>query len=212
MPCTDKTAYLITNHAPIEILSEYKNIRGDVIAVDAGLKIVHQLGLTPACMIGDFDSLEPEMLEHYPEVPVIRHKAQKNETDTELALQYCLEQGYREILICNDMQGRFDHAMGLLQNLLYIHLQGCKGCIESSNQRLFFLDNDSRIATRQQALLSLIPFGGDAEFHSSVNLAYPLENLYIPAHQSRGISNVCLSEEVQIRLKRGSVLAILTIF
>ena len=116
-------AYIFTNHAPLDIVSHYTNIQktDHLIAVDKGIKQIDALGLDPYILIGDLDSIEPEMLEKYSHIPFHRHPTEKNETDTELALDWCLQQEcYSEIIICNDMQGRFDHALAIAINLLKI--------------------------------------------------------------------------------------------
>lgn len=60
MPPIKRQAWLITNHAPSQIVSGYENITGEIIAVDKGLEWVHDLGLIPALIIGDLDSLIPK--------------------------------------------------------------------------------------------------------------------------------------------------------
>lgn len=209
MPPAEHTAWLITNHAPQQILSGYAKIKGDVIAVDAGLKTVATQKLKPKVIIGDFDSLEPRYLKAYPGVPVIRHHPQKNETDTELALDWCLQEGgYQEIVICNDMQGRVDHSLAIIQNLLMLHRKGVSASIQTNAQRLFFLLPQTELYGTKGDLLSLISYSISSAFNSSQGLQYPLNSLIIKQHQSRGISNVFDAERVVIDLLGGEVLAI----
>lgn len=208
---TKKTAWVITNHAPDQILGGYENIKGDVYAVDNGLKKVHELGLQPRFIIGDFDSVDNELLARYSSVPTLRLERMKNETDTELAIDLCLVQDdYDEIVICNDMQGRFDHALAIVQNLHQLHRKGYHARVENASQSIFFLRRYHQLLTRRGILLSLIAVNGAASFESSAGLAYPLDGLTLQSHQSRGISNVCISEEVEIRLSEGEVLVVMT--
>lgn len=211
MPLAERTAYIITHYAPKEILSGYNNISGDIYAVDEGLQMVDALGLKPCYIIGDFDSVSQGLLSQYQATPIIRHETKKDETDTELALQFCVASGkYQKIVICNDMQGRFDHALAIVQNLCWLHGLGLDACIENAMQRIFFLQNHSLLQVPEGTLLSLIPWSDEACFEYSVGLAYSLDNLKIYRHQSRGISNVCIANEVEIALESGLVLAILS--
>lgn len=211
MPSADRTAYIFTNHAPLDIVSGYANISGDIIAVDEGLRRVHDLGLVPACIIGDFDSVDPELLSLYANIPIVRHQPEKNETDTELALRECIRLGiYNEIVICNDMQGRFDHALGILQNLLMLHEQGVSARVESAFQILLFISQSVKLSVTPQSLLSLLPWSDEVHFSDSRGLAYPLTDLCIKRSQSRGISNICLDPEPQIMLDSGTALVIIT--
>ncbi len=180
-----------------------------MIAVDAGLKTVAAQNLHPKVIIGDFDSLELSYLEAYPQVPVVRHQAQKNETDTEIALDWCLhEGGYREIVICNDLQGRVDHSLAIIQNLLALHRKGVLASIQTDAQRLFFLSPQTELDGKKGDLLSLISYSISSAFTSSEGLQYPLHNLIIKQHQSRGISNEFGADRVRIDLLGGEVLAI----
>lgn len=210
MPPAKTCAWLITNHAPGQIVSGYENIVGDIIAVDKGLQWVHYLDLRPALIIGDLDSLDPKFLDFYPDTPIIRHKSEKNETDTELAIDWCIEQGYQKIVICNDMQGRFDHSAAIIQNLITGHRQGIRIHVESGRQRFFFLGAENEISAKKSDLLSLISYSEESHFIESTNLKYPLTNLILYQHQSRGISNLLLADQCTITLKSGLVLAVLT--
>ena len=61
-----------------------------VIAVDAGLERAAALGLTPDMIVGDFDTVKPEVLEKFRQMEHIVwdvHQPEKDETDTELALR-----------------------------------------------------------------------------------------------------------------------------
>lgn len=207
----DNVAWLITNHAPQQIISGYQNISSGIIAVDKGLEKIHELGLNPELIIGDLDSLNPDVLAKYPHIPLQTMSPRKNETDTELALKYCLERGiYSSIVICNDMQGRYDHSLAILQNLSWVHLNGMNCRVETEDQRLFFLNPRHTITAPIGSLLSLIPFGADASFESSTGLEYPLDALTIQHHESRGISNVFTAGQAELRLSKGQVLAIIT--
>ena len=73
-----------------------------VIAADAGLKQAEALGLTPDLIVGDFDTVEPEVLSRFRAREHIVwdvHQPEKDETDTELALQKAMALGCGEIVI-----------------------------------------------------------------------------------------------------------------
>ncbi|MCB5252148.1 MAG: thiamine diphosphokinase [Candidatus Cloacimonadaceae bacterium] len=210
MPPAKSHAWLITNHAPTQIVSGYDSITGDIIAVDKGLEKVHLLRLSPALIIGDLDSLDPNILRLYPDVPLVRHQSEKNETDTELAITWCIRQNYQNIVICNDMQGRFDHSAAIVQNLIAAHKQGIDIRVESERQSFFFLNPETSISAQAGDLLSLISYSKESHFTGSTALKYPLTDLILHQHQSRGISNVLLAEQSEIQLKSGLVLAIVT--
>ncbi len=218
MPCAKplRRAFLITNHAPDQIVSGYENILSQdiVIAVDAGLIVVDLLGLKPTIIIGDLDSADRQLLLKYNNTPKLTHPTEKNETDTELAINWCLKQDkIDEIIVCNDMQGRFDHALGLVQNLLMLHKKrGKKPAIhiESADQQVFILPIQMNFHNKQGQLISLISLSPKGQFLSSQGLKYPLDGLILRQSQSRGISNEFSSDHAEIILLKGDVLALIT--
>ena len=205
-------AWLFTTHSPREIFSSFSAIGpGDlIVGVDGGLERIDGLGLAPSVVIGDFDSLDPLLLEKYPFVPQLRHPTAKNETDTELAVLWALEQGGGELVICNDFGGRIDHALGLVQNLALSLSRGICAAVESEAQRIFFLDRDTRLDGLDGCLLSLLAWGETARFAASGGLRYPLDGLELSPLRSRGISNRIDSPQAWIGLSSGQALAILT--
>ncbi|MCL2500104.1 MAG: thiamine diphosphokinase [Defluviitaleaceae bacterium] len=62
------------------------------IACDGGLRHFPLLGLTPDCIIGDFDSAPPDLLADYRArgVPVVSYPSEKDETDLELAVAHAV--------------------------------------------------------------------------------------------------------------------------
>lgn len=209
-----RKAWLFTATSPAEIFGGYAAIDADqglVIAVDAGLHRVRELGLNPILIIGDMDSVEPGLADLYPDCEQIRHPRQKNETDTELALNWCLEAGgVGEIVICNGLEGRFDHSLALVHNLESIRDRGVTARIESEKQRLWFLEAETSLSGHTGCLLSLFAWGEESVFQRSHGLQYPLDGLKLHPGQVRGISNRIEGVEASIKLDRGKILAILT--
>ncbi|MDZ4121673.1 MAG: thiamine diphosphokinase [Candidatus Cloacimonadaceae bacterium] len=208
-------AWLFTNHCPASIYSGYENIAGNdlLIAIDKGLEAMVDLGLTPGLIVGDFDSLaDTKLLDRYDPAIIHRHPQAKNETDTELAVRLCLERKIGEIIICNDLGGRMDHCLALLQNLLFASQHGVSARIESASQIAIFLGYKTKLAYPQNTLVSLVAYSESAEFYSSDGLLYPLDDLRLENWQSRGISNVIIAPPARIELLYGNVLALMTIF
>lgn len=215
MPCADapKRAYLFTNHAPRQIVSRYENISplDGIIAVDNGLACICELALSPSVIIGDMDSVAKQLLASYHQVPNIIHPAEKKETDTELAIKWAIEQGYTELIICNDMQGRFDHALAIVQNLLLAVGSNVRIRVESENQVLFTICGKYILSGYKGQTLSLIPLSDKVEFINSRGLKYSLLSLCIGKEQSRGISNEIETDTAEIEVQSGVALAIVTL-
>ena len=72
-----------------------------IIAADGGATVAQHLGLKPQVVVGDMDSLSPELRSQLEArgCQFVHHPARKDETDTELAIRYALEQGAQEIVL-----------------------------------------------------------------------------------------------------------------
>ena len=181
-----------------------------VIAADGGHRHCLALGLTPQVVIGDLDSLDQESQDQLTAlgVPVIRHPRRKDYTDLELALQYAVKQGSKEIAVYGALGLRWDMT---LANLLL------PAAADLSVARIWLLDGPQEITLLRAGQLvkiignpgdtvSLIPIGGDALGITTQGLEYPLnnENLYFGA--TRGVSNVLLSSPAQVQITTGMLI------
>jgi len=213
MSAEHKRAWLITDFAPQQIVTNYSSILPSdvIIAVDGGLKRCLELHLSPDVLIGDFDSVETSnLLRLKPSCQRITYPRIKDETDTQLAVQYCIQEEYREIIICNDLGGRFDHSLALIQNLMQAQQNGLKASIISSTQMMFVPVNEAKTSYRVNSLLSIIALSETVEFVSSQGLKFPLNDVTLYNWQSRGISNVVTEPKQEIRFKQGQALIIVT--
>lgn len=67
-----------------------------IIGADAGAGVLFREGIAMDLALGDFDSIEPGLLEQIrSQTPVITYQVRKNFTDTEAALEEAIERGPR---------------------------------------------------------------------------------------------------------------------
>lgn len=79
------------------------------IAVDAGYRFFPRSGIVPDLLIGDFDSLKRIPKNINARTEVLTYPADKDQTDTHLALEYCLEHRAKKIDIVQPSIGEPDH-------------------------------------------------------------------------------------------------------
>jgi len=88
-----------------------------LVAVDGGYAFFRKTGLLPDLLIGDFDSLGrmPSNLSH--RTSILTYPRDKDATDSEAALAYCLERNTLRVDIVQPSIGELDHLLGNLMLL-----------------------------------------------------------------------------------------------
>lgn len=183
-----------------------------VIAADGGANALAQYDRYPDVLVGDLDSVNPEVLARIAggSCRLLRHPTAKDETDTELALLEAVRLGARRITLLGALGGRIDHA---LANVLLLTLPALAGCIVQvydGRSFLFLVREDCEVHGHPGDLLSLIAINGDALGVRTEGLQFLLRDESLRFGPARGISNVLLGEVARVQLRAGMLLLIHT--
>lgn len=139
-----------------------------IIAADGGLLLFNSLGLKPHLIIGDFDSVGPDILGKFNDVEVIRFPARKDATDGELAIRAALDRKCGDIELYGAIDTRYetDH---LLANLFLLKLArqlmpqtATADCVRAIDhrQRIYLLVNEQiRLDGKPGDFVSIVPLG-----------------------------------------------------
>lgn len=84
------------------------------VAVDGGYRFFERSGLVADLLIGDFDSLKRFPRQLSSKTRVAQFPVDKDKTDTELALDYCLDHGISKIDLVQPSIGDPDHFLANL--------------------------------------------------------------------------------------------------
>lgn len=185
-----------------------------IIAADSGAQLALARGRVPAFIVGDLDSLSQETLKYLEQAgsQVVPASQEKDETDTELALDLALRLGATRITLLGALGGeRFEHTFANL--LLLTAYETVPLDIVDGNSRGWLLRGPAETLIEGQAgdLLSLLPLVASAEGVSTENLFYPLHTETLRFGRPRGLSNVFLGERATISLRSGLLLIVHTI-
>ena len=183
-----------------------------IIAADSGAETALHYGYVPAIVVGDFDSLSIDTTELEAKgSKLVRAAVEKDETDTELAIQVALEHGATDIILLGAIGGaRFDHTMANM--LLLAGFEAVPIRIVDGPMTCWLLHGpDSTPITGQNGdLLSLFPLTRNAIGIHTRNLYYPLQGETLHFGKARGVSNVLNSEQGEVSLESGMLLVIHT--
>lgn len=192
---------------------------GLVVAADGGARAAEGLGLGLDLIVGDGDSLADADLEQLVArgVRIERSPTDKDETDTELALLAALRAGADRLTLLGALGGpRLDHELANLWLLAHPALGAVPVTVldEAARIRLLQAPDPAGRPVRLDlsgppgALVSLLPFGGDALGITTEGLRYPLRDEPLRLGPARGISNVRLDATARVVLRAGRLLVI----
>lgn len=183
-----------------------------VIAADNGAVTALRYSYTPAIVVGDFDSLAiPRSELEAKGCKLISAAIEKNETDTELAVQTAIEQGASEITLLGATGGaRFDHTVANI--LLLAGVETVPLRIVDGPMACWLLrgPNTTTILGQKGDLLSLFPLTTDATGIRTTGLYYPLHDETLFFGRPRGVSNALTGERAEVTLEHGMLLVIHT--
>ncbi|WP_319561375.1 thiamine diphosphokinase [Marispirochaeta sp.] len=175
-----------------------------VIAADSGLHHAKDLGLTPSEIIGDFDSVEPELLADFHGIIIHRHEQDKDETDTELGIELLRKRGADRIHIIGGGGGRLDHLYALLS---LFHRTDPPDHWYTHREHIQLVQGNMRFRPGKNRRISFFPLGTGECRMKTTGLKWPLDSLQWRVGDF-GISNIVIDDEVHIEMKKGKLIMV----
>lgn len=180
-----------------------------LLAADGGTRHILDLGRVPSIIIGDLDSATFDLRPLTDAgTRIIQHPRDKDETDLELALDYALQNGYREIVIVAALGDRLDQTLGNLALLTYPRLATFDLRLADGVEQAFFCRARSEVEGRRGDIVSLIPWGGEVRGVRTEGLRWPLSDETLYPHKTRGISNELTGDIATIQIDSGLLLIV----
>lgn len=185
----------------------------NIIAGDKGLEALYQLKIIPNYVVGDFDSVSPEILEFYKkQQQIIFHtfNAEKDNTDTDIALKLAIQLKSSKITILGALGKRMDHALANM-HILKDALEANIPCQIMDEYNRIYLINTSIQLEKDKIYgkyVSLIPLTSTVEGLTLIGFKYPLNDYTLPIGTSLGISNEIVTDTAHIKMKNGILIVI----
>ncbi len=179
-----------------------------VICADSGARHALALGLRPDVLVGDFDSIRESDAARLADIPRLRYPAEKDQTDTHIAVEWALDQGADYILIAAGLGTRFDHTLANTHLLVAIAERGAAGVITDGRQAGYLLTDHLALRAPPGTPVSILPLTPVLEGITLRGLRWELYDDTVRLGESRTVSNEFADERGELALKRGMALVI----
>ncbi len=217
-----ESAIIVTNGVIKDYNLIYKRLTRDyefnkksgtlIIAADGGAKNCLNMRLVPDIVIGDMDSITIKVIESITSckkpIKFINSMAEKDESDTQLAVDYAVGLGIKRILIVGAAGNRIDHTLANLFLLASPSAENSDVRILTENSEIFVTKKSCQIVGAAGKTLSLISLSPYTNFIKTTGLKYKLKNEKLLFSPVRGLSNAFTGSKANIEISEGTLLII----
>ena len=185
----------------------YSNISKNdfIVAVDGGANKLLKTRFKPELLIGDMDSINSKAVKKYRDVETIRFPKEKDFIDLELAINYCIDKKFGEIIILGALGSRADMTLTNIFLLTQIPKK-ISAKIIHENQEIYLVPKKFSITGVPGEKISLFPVMGDVKGLSLKGFVYGIDNYDLRFGIGKGLSNEFKNKKTKISFKDGLLL------
>ena len=187
-----------------------------LVAADSGMEwFMRNREFIPDLAVGDFDSLSEEgkkYMESLNGLKIIRLKPEKDDSDTQSAMNYAIQNGAKKIMVLGVTGNRVDHLMANFGLLVLAKKQETE-VILADQYNYMKLVSDGEIIKKSEQFgkyVSFFPLGGDVTGLTLEGFKYSLDNYHLTtADSGLTVSNEIVSEKAKVTYRSGTLLMIM---
>ena len=174
-----------------------------IIGADRGYFTLVENGFVPQIAIGDFDSYTGKIdCEN-----TIVYPVKKDFTDSALAIEYAMQNGYRKIVVFGGIGGDLDHTIANISLVGKCAKDGVDVTFVDGENVLFAVYNSKVLFDREaKGRISVFSFNDTALGVYERGLLYSLENATLENQIPLGVSNEFVGCEAEISVSDGTLL------
>ena len=200
----------------LDFLKKNKTEKVDLIAADRGVEFFKGTDWQPEVAVGDFDSLSAEgalYLQGLRETEIMRLKPEKDDSDTQSAVNQMSRKGAKDILILGATGTRLDHVLANLGLLSMGKEQGVRIAIADQWNYITLAESGTILHREEQfgKYVSFFTVGGDVTGLTLKGFKYPLNGYHLTVEDSGlTVSNEISEETAEILYESGQLLMIMS--
>jgi len=173
--------------------------------------MLDKLNVKPNYIVGDFDSIDKEILKKYENsnIEFIRLIPEKDLTDTDSALNLTIEKGSSKITIIGAIGTRQDHTIANIHILKKALEKGIEAKIINEKNEIQLINKKTYIEKdNNYKYISLIPLTTEAEGVTIKGMKYTVQDYTFRIGESLGVSNEQIEKMAEIQIKKGILIII----
>ena len=175
-----------------------------IICCDGAAGDLIEYGKEPYAIVGDLDSIAPDLKERYGSI--LYYDGDEDCNDLTKAVRYCIGNGFTDLVITGASGKREDHTLGNI-SLLAEYAESVAVRMVTDKGIFIPVNSGDRISSYPGQQVSVFSFADEGEI-SSENLKYPLKNLVLK-NLWMGTLNECVADYFSLSFSRGSVMVFL---
>ena len=179
-----------------------------IFCIDKGIEFCRACDIVPDFLIGDFDSADKNSVEwaRAKKFPVEKYPADKDFTDTQLALRRAAELfGEHVAIITGCFGGRFDHLYSTIFTCAAIDR---KIFLADEREIIFYLRGGETAEIKffhKPLAVSLLPMTSLCEGVTTKNLHWELDDATLTQNFPNAISNRAETDKISVSVWRGTL-------
>ena len=187
-----------------ENITEHPKADDLCIAADSGYHTAKVLGERIDLLLGDFDSIGT--IPQGGQFEIQKVPAEKDYTDTQLAVEIAIDRGAEEIIVIGGLTGRLDHTLSTLSILEDMHARGLHGYVTDGQSRAHYLKSSSTLIARSgYKYLSILAADKVVKGVDIEGCKYPLKKATLRRDHQFAVSNEITGNVAFIAVKKGGV-------
>ena len=187
-----------------------------LIAADRGVEFFMGTDLEPDVAVGDFDSLSAEgakYMETLKHTEIRRLKPEKDDSDTQSAANYAIEQGTERIMILGATGNRIDHLMANFGLLMLGKIKQVQIVLVDAYNYMSLIESGMILKKEEQfgKYVSFFPIEGEVTGLTLKGFKYPLNSYTLKVEDSGlTVSNEISDPEAEVTFETGKLLMIMS--
>ena len=200
----------------LDFLKKNKTENTCLIAADRGVEFFMGTDLEPDVAVGDFDSLSAEgakYMETLKHTEIRRLKPEKEDSDTQSAANYAIEQGTERIMILGATGNRIDHLMANFGLLMLGKIKQVQIVLVDAYNYMSLIESGMILKKEEQfgKYVSFFPIEGEVTGLTLKGFKYPLNSYTLKVEDSGlTVSNEISDPEAEVTFETGKLLMIMS--